>query len=75
MKENLIVRCKNEKCFFDAAIPLNCSRCDEGKLYMICFKCKKENEVKDSTWIRIDCECGAFNLPCSLNSYKLEYIK
>jgi len=67
----LLVKCNNEECFYDLSKPLNCGYCDEGKLYDICNRCGKENEV-DSTWRRIDCECGMMQIPCSLTKYKLE---
>ena len=70
-QEYLIVKCNNKKCFYDTSKPLNCAKCKEGKLIDICWKCGKENEVINSTWIRIDCDCGAMHIPCSLTKYKL----
>jgi len=72
MKEKyLIVKCDNEECFYDNSKPLNCPNCDEGKMIYICRTCNKENEVKFSTWMRIDCDCGRMIIPCELNTYKL----
>jgi len=70
----LRVKCENKKCFSDTSKPLNCSYCDEGKLYIQCFNCGKENLVKGSTMRRIDCECRAGMVPCGITRYKLENL-
>lgn len=70
-KEIFIVRCANEECFNDTSESLKCGSCNEGKLILKCWNCKKEHEI-EFTFRRIDCDCGASFIPCEINKYNLE---